>query len=68
VDVSTSSGTATANITTLAPNAVQTIRVPITQQGSTSIRYDSQVRLSGGLQDSKPSNNRRVDQYVPAGK
>ncbi|MEO5716043.1 MAG: S8 family serine peptidase [Luteolibacter sp.] len=67
VDVSTPAGTISANITSLSPNAVQTIRVPIAQQNSTTLRYDSRVRLSGGVKDSKPSNNRRVDQYVPAG-
>ena len=70
VSVSTSAGTTNTNITTLAPNAVQTVRIPISQGaagGTTSLRYDSSVRLSGGVQDSKPSNDRRVDQYVPAG-
>ncbi len=68
VDVSTPAGTISANITSLAPNAVQTIRVPLARQNASSLRYDSRVRLSGGVQDSKPSNDRRVDQYVPAGK
>lgn len=67
VDVSTPAGTISANITSLAPKAVQTIRVPIARQSAETIRYDSQVRLSGGVTDSKPSNNRRVDQYVPGG-
>jgi len=68
VDVSTPAGMISANITSLAPNAVQTIRVPIAQQNPAKLRYDSRVRLSGGVRDSKPSNDRRVDQYVPAGK
>lgn len=67
VDVSTPGGTISANITSLAPNAVQTIRVPISQATSGPLRYDSRVRLSGGIQDSKPSNDRRVDQYIPGG-
>ncbi len=67
VDVTTPAGTTTANITSLAPNAVQTIRVPISQAPSISLLYDSRVRLSGGIQDSKPSNDRRVDQYIPGG-
>ncbi|MEO7100197.1 MAG: S8 family serine peptidase [Luteolibacter sp.] len=68
VDVSTPSGTVTANITSLAPNAVKTIRVPINSRNPNSLRYDSRVRLSGGVRDSKPSNDRRIAQYVPGGK
>ncbi|MEO8615097.1 MAG: S8 family serine peptidase [Luteolibacter sp.] len=68
VDVSTPAGTTSANITSLAPNAVQTVRVPIPQASSAPLLYDSRVRLSGGIQDSKPSNDRRVDQFIPGGK
>ena len=64
--ISTPAGVVTSNITSLAVNGVQTIRVPISQQAS-SMRYESSVQLSGGRQDSKPSNNRRVETYVPAG-
>ena len=67
VDVSTLAGTISTNITSLAPNAVQTIRVPISQAPSASLRYDSRVRLSGGFQDSKPSNDRRIDEYISGG-
>ena len=69
VSISTPMGVVNANITNLAPNGVQTLRVPITQQmaaNSETLRYDSRVRISGGVADSKPSNDRRVDQYVPA--
>jgi hypothetical protein len=69
VAISTPMGVVNANITSLAPNGVQTLRVPISQQVSANLqtlRYDSRVRLSGSVKDSKPSNDRRVDQYVPA--
>jgi hypothetical protein len=58
------------NITTLAPNAVATIRVPITRApvtGSGNLVVDSRVSLSGGATDAKPSNDRRVESYAPAG-
>lgn len=63
VKVSTGAGIVSANITTLAPNAVQTVRVPITQ-ASDSLIIDSSVTLSSGLTDVKPTNNRRVDTYA----
>jgi hypothetical protein len=58
------------NITTLAPNAVATIRVPITRPpvaGSGDLTVDSRVSLTGGATDAKPSNDRRVESYAPAG-
>ncbi len=70
VDVTTPGGTISSNITFLAPNGVQTVQIPVTRQPagtSASLRYDSRVTLSTGLADAKPSNDRRVDQYVPAG-
>ena len=66
VQISTPSGVVNTNITTLGVNAVQTIRVPITQANAASLRFDSIVRLSGGRSDAKPSNDRRVETYVPA--
>jgi hypothetical protein len=59
-----------SNITTLAPNAVTTIRVPITRPpaaGSGGFVVDSRVSLTGGTTDVKPSNDRRVESYAPAG-
>jgi hypothetical protein len=70
VQVSTASGVVAANITALAPNAVQTVRVPIVQPASAypnGISVDSRVVLAGALQDARPSNNRRVETYVAAG-
>jgi hypothetical protein len=68
VSVTTPMGVVNANITSLAPNAVHALRVPITQQAvvnSAGFRYDSRVRISGAVADAKPSNDRRVDQYLP---
>lgn len=59
----------TGNITTLAPNAVTTIRVPITRPpvtGSGNLVVDSRVSLTGGATDAKPSNDRRLESYAPA--
>lgn len=64
--ISTPAGIVNSNITTLAIGGVQTIRVPITGTGGKDLRYDSTVSLSGGLRDSKPTNDRRVETYVPA--
>lgn len=66
LQISTPVGAVTSNITSLDVNAVHAVRVPITQQASSSIRYDSRVILSGGYRDAKPSNDRRVESYVPA--
>ena len=67
VEVSTGGGVITTNVTTLTPNAVQTVRVPITQPaGSGTLRLNSRVVLSGGVNDVKPSNDRRVETYVAA--
>lgn len=58
-----------SNITTLAPDAVTTVRVPITRppvSGSGNLVVDSMVSLSGGLKDAKPTNDRRVESYAPA--
>jgi hypothetical protein len=66
VQVSTPSGVVNTNITTLGVNGVQTIRIPINQANAQSLRFDSRVKLSGGRSDAKPSNDRRVETYVPA--
>lgn len=66
VRISTPSGVVLSNITTLPVNAVQTVRVPITQQSAASMSFDSSVSLFGGRTDAKPSNDRRVDTYVPS--
>jgi subtilisin family serine protease len=70
VEVSTGAGTVTANITSLAPNAVRTVYVPIPRsptEGGGSILIGSRVVITEGLTDVKPSNDRRIETYVPAG-
>lgn len=69
VEVSTGGGVVSTNLTTLSPGAVQTVRIPISQPaiaGSTTLKVDSRVVLSGGARDSKPSNDRRSESYVAA--
>ena len=66
VQISTPTGMVTSNITSLPVNGVRAVRVPITQSASGSMRYDSRVRVTGGLSDAKPSNDRRVEIYAPA--
>lgn len=67
VNVDMGGGTIPYNITTLAPKAVTTVRVPISRslanQGTT-MRVDAQVSLSNGVVDAKPSNDRRVENYA----
>jgi hypothetical protein len=66
VQISTPTGMVTSNITSLPVNGVRTIRLPITRSTADSLRYESRVSLSGGISDAKPSNDRRVESYVPA--
>jgi hypothetical protein len=67
VRISTPSGVVESNITSLAVNAVRVMTVPITQVNRAGMNFESQVRLSAGLKDVKPSNDRRAETYVPAG-
>ena len=70
IKISTGGSATTHNITTLAPNSVTTVRVPITRPptaGTAQLQVDSRVSLSGGLIDVKPSNDRRIETYAPAG-
>ena len=70
VNVSTGGGVVSTNLTSLAPNAVQVVHVPITQPATSyanGIRVDSQVVLANGFKDAKPSNDRRIETYVAAG-
>lgn len=60
----------TVNITTLPPNGVRTVRVPLTRgpkDGLTNLRVETSVSAGGGVSDRKPANNRRVDTYVASG-
>jgi hypothetical protein len=67
VQVSTPTGVINSNITQLAPNKVQTVRVSIPRppKGNITLRYESSVSLSGGFADAKKSNNRQVQVYAP---
>ncbi len=70
VQISTGGTQTSHNITTLAPNAVTTVLVPITRPpvaGSGELVVDSRVSLSGGVTDAKPSNDQRIETYAPAG-
>lgn len=66
VNITLGSATTRANLTTLAPNAVATVRVPVTPPAAagTPLRVDSQVNLSGGAVDAKPANDRRVESFA----
>jgi len=72
VRVSAGAGVVSSNINSLAANAVTTVRVPITRPlsvGASTMNVDAQVVLSGGVQDAKPSNDRRVETYAaPSGR
>lgn len=69
VSITLGGGSTRANLTTLAPNAVATVRVPVPQAPSTDspLRVDSQVSLSGGVSDAKPANDRRIESFAPGG-
>ena len=70
VKVSTGGREISSNITSLAPNAVTTVRVPVNQPptpNSNSLQVNSQVVIGNGLTDAKPSNDRRVETYVGSG-
>jgi hypothetical protein len=70
VKVSNGGNLTNHNITTLAPNAVTTVRVPIIRPpttGTTELQVDARVSLSGGLIDAKPFNDQRIETYAPAG-
>jgi hypothetical protein len=67
VSVSTGGGTVSTNITTLAPNGVKTVLIPISKDiavDAANLSVVSNVSLSGGKTDSEPSNNSRIETYV----
>lgn len=67
VRISTPGGVVNSNVTSLAVGGVQAIRVPVSQPAAAGVRFESRVDLSGGRKDAKPSNDGRVETYVPAG-
>ena len=66
VRISTPNGVVNSNITSLPVNGVKTLRVPVPRAASGPLAYNSEVRLSGGRTDSKPSNDRRAETYGPS--
>jgi hypothetical protein len=57
------------SVNSLAPNAIQTISVPLppaTLNSGVPIRFQSSVTLNGNYPDIHPWNNQRVETYVPA--
>lgn len=66
VSLTTPGGVVNSNITTLAPNAVRTIKIPISSQSTSNTRYNAQVTLAPGFTDIKRSNDRSSATYTPA--
>ena len=61
-------GTTTANITSLQPNAVQPVFVPIPisqYQTGSPLTFDSRVSIGRGVPDANPANDRRIDVHHP---
>ncbi len=70
VRISVAGRETTVNLTSITPDDVKTIRVPVSQTsntGTSGFTIDSRVVLGGDLKDVKPSNDRRVETYAPAG-
>ena len=64
VEVTTPAGTTTLNITTLQAGDIATFNLPLSFTGGSAV-IQSKVQVSGGINDLKPSNNRRTDVYTP---
>lgn len=63
VKVSVGGMSTTSNLSTLAPNAVATIRVPLHQywnEKGDGLRIETSAKVSSGVVDIKPSNDRRI--------
>jgi hypothetical protein len=68
VKVNTGGYTSNFNITTLAPDGVTTVRVPVTQPftaENTGVQVDARVSLATGAVDAKPSNDQRTENLAP---
>lgn len=64
VKVSVGGMSTTSNLSTLAPNAVTTVRVPVHQdwnEATGGLRIESNTQVSGGVVDIKPSNDRLIE-------
>lgn len=66
VEIFSSAGVVRSNVTSLDVGQVRVITVPI-PTSSVPLQFESTVRLSGGLRDVKPSNDRNRITYAPAG-
>ena len=67
VQVSTHGNAGNFNITTLAPNAVTTVRVPVTRPlAAGGFEVDARVSITGGAVDAKPANDRRTQIHEAA--
>lgn len=62
LQVSSPAGTNYFNATTLAPGAIQTFTIPLSNP-SEKMRFESTVTISNGQNDTRPVNNRRVETY-----
>ncbi len=63
VQVTTPGGTSTMNITNLLPGHITTFTLPL-QMTEDGAKVQSQVQVTNGGNDIKPSNNRRTDVYA----
>jgi subtilisin family serine protease len=66
VEIFSSAGVVRSNVTSLDVGQVRVITVPI-PTSAVPLQFESTVRLSGGLRDVKPSNDRNRITYAPAG-
>ena len=67
VRITSPAGSSTANITTLAPNAVQKITIPLSSnhfESGQPLQFDSRVTLSGGATDANTANDHRVETFT----
>jgi hypothetical protein len=68
LNVTTGAGSSFYNATTLDRGAIQTFEVPISSWSGSPQQFQATITLSGGQNDAKPANNRRVEFYkVPPG-
>jgi hypothetical protein len=67
VEVNAGGGQVLSNLTSLAPNEVRTVRVPLARPlagAQEGVQVDARVRVSNNIQDAKPGNDRRVETHV----
>ena len=67
VEINAGAGQVLSNITSLAPNEVRTIRVPLARPLASTpdgVEVDARVRVSNTTRDAKPGNDRRTEIHV----